>query len=145
MEGSCSSICATRGKRRRSSSGKDLGGFIPNRVSISQRPKRANLRSRVGDWEGDAVVSRKSKAVLLVLVERSSCLIKLERLSNRLATTGAKAICSLLKGHKVRVRVRSITADHGQEFAAHGARSRKINAPFFLADRYRAWQPGRVE
>ena len=47
-----------RGKRRRSSSGKDLRGFIPNRVSISQRPKSANLRSRVGDWEVDTVVRR---------------------------------------------------------------------------------------
>ena len=144
MEGSCSSIRATRGKRR-SSSGKDLGGFIPNRVRISQRPQRANLRSRVGDWQGDPVVSRISKAGLLVLVERRSRLIKLERLSNRPATTVGKAICSLLKGHMVRVRVRSITADHGTEFAAHGARSRKINAPFFFADRYRSWQRGRVE
>ena len=131
------------GKRRRSSSGKDLRGFIPNRASISQRPKSATLRSRVGDWEGDPVVSRISKAVLLVLVERRSRLIKLVRLSNRPATTVGKAICSLLKGHMVRVR--SITADHGQEFAAHGARSRMINAPFFLADRYRSWQRGRVE
>ena len=145
MEGGCSSICATRGKSSSSSSGKDLRGFHPNRVSISQRPQSANLRSRVGDWEGDPVVRRISKAVLLVLVERRSRLIKLERLSNRPATTVAKAICSLLKGHKVRVRVRSITADHGTEFAAHGARSRKINAPFFLADRYRSWQRGRVE
>ena len=145
MEGSCSSICATRGKRRRSNSGKDLRGFIPSRVSISQRPQRANLRSRVGDWEGDPVVRRISKAVLLVLVERRSRPIKLERLSNRPATTVGKAICSLLKGHKVRVRVRSITADHGQEFAAHGARSRKINAPLIFADRYRSWQRGRVE
>ena len=135
-----------RGKRSRSSSGKNLRGFIPNRVSISQRPQSANLRSRVGDWEGDPVVSSMiSKAGLLVLVERRSRLIKLERLSNRPATTVGKAICSLLKGHKVRVRVRSITADHGTEFAAHGARSRKINAPFFFADRYRSWQRGRVE
>ena len=132
-----------RGKRSRSNLGKDLGGFIPNRVSISQRPKRANLRSRVGDWEGDPVVSRISKAGLLVLVERRSRLIKLERLSNRPATTVGKAICSLLKGHMVRVR--SITADHGQEFADHGVRSRKINAPFFFADRYCSWQRGRVE
>ena len=87
------------------------------------------------------MVSRISKAVLLVLVERRSRLIKLERLSNQPATTVAKAICSLLKGHKVR----SITADHGKEFAAHGTRSRKINAPFFFADRYRSWQRGRVE
>ena len=87
---------------------------------------------------------RRSKAGLLVLVERRSRLIKLVRLSNRPATTVGKAICSLLKGHMVRVRVRTITADHGQEFAAHGARSRKISAPF-LADRYRSWQRGRVE
>ena len=91
------------------------------------------------------MVRRISKAGLLVLVERRSRLIKLERLSIRPATTVGKAICSLLKGHMVRVRVRSITADHGQEFAAHVARSRKINAPFFLADRYRSWQRGRVE
>ena len=101
MEGSCSSICATRGKSRRSRSGKDLRGFIPNRVRISQRPKRANLRSRVGDWEGDPVVRRISKTVLLVLVERRSRLIKLERLSNRPATTVAKAIWALLKDHMV--------------------------------------------
>ena len=44
-----------RGKRRSRSSGKDLRGFIPNRVRISQRPQRANLRSRVGDWESDPV------------------------------------------------------------------------------------------
>ena len=113
MEGGCSSICATRGKSSSSSSGKDLRGFIPNRVSISQRPQGANLRSRVGDWEGDPVVRRISNAGLLVLVERRSRLIKLERLSNRPATTVGKAICSLLKGHMVRVRVRSITADHG--------------------------------
>ena len=81
--------------------------------------------------------------MLLVLVERRSRLIKLGRLSNRPATTVAKATCSLLKGHMVRVR--SITADHGTEFAAHVARSRKINAPFFFADRYRSWQRGRVE
>ena len=81
--------------------------------------------------------------MLLVLVERRSRLIKLERLSNRPATTVAQAICSLLKGHKVWVR--SITADHGTEFAAHGAWSRKINAPLFFADRYRSWQRRRVE
>ena len=130
-----------RGKRSSSSSGKNLRGFIPNRVSISQRPQRATLSSRVGDWEGDPVVSRISKAEQLVLVERRSRLIKLERHSNRPATTVAKAICSLLKGHKVR----TITADHGKEFAAHVALSRKINAPFFFADRYRSWHRGSVE
>ena len=145
LEGSCSSICATRGKRRSSSSGEDLRGFIPNRVRISQRPQRANLRSRVGDWQGDPVVRRISKAGLLVLVERRSRLIKLERLSNRPATTVGKAIWALLKGHMVRVRVRSITSNNGQELAAHGARSRKINAPFFFADRYRSWPRGRVK
>ena len=77
------------------------------------------------------------------LVERSSSLIKLECLSSRPATTVTKAIWALMKGHMVRVR--SITADYGQEFAAHVARSRKINAPFFFADRNRFWQRGRVE
>ena len=51
-----SALLAARGGE--AGSGKDLRGFIPNRVRISQRPQRANLRSCVGDWEGDPVVSK---------------------------------------------------------------------------------------
>ena len=57
-------------------------------------------------------------------------MIKLERLNNRPATTVAKAIGALLKGHMVRVR--SITADNGKEFAAHVALAKKSTPRFSL-------------
>ena len=143
MEGSCSSICACAARGEEAVQERTWAVLsLVGSASLSA-PKVPICAAVLAIGKVTLLVSRISKAVLLVLVERRSRLIKLERLSIRPATTVGKAICSLLKGHMVRVR--SITADHGQEFAAHGARSRMINAPFFLADRYRSWQRGRVE
>ena len=130
-----------QGKKRRRRTVKDWRGSIPYRVSISQRPQSANRRSRFGHWEADTIISRKSKAVLLALVERRSRLLKLTRLPNRKAVMVAQAICRLLKGHNVL----SITSDNGKEFAAHLSLSKKLKAPFFFADPYSAWQRGSVE
>ena len=56
-----------RGKRRSSNSVRDWRGlipFVPNRVSISQRPQGANQRNRIGAWEVDPAVSRISKVAV---------------------------------------------------------------------------------
>ncbi|MCL6272364.1 IS30 family transposase, partial [Sansalvadorimonas sp. 2012CJ34-2] len=41
--------------KRRCKGGKRKAGrsLIPNRVDISERPEIVDLRSRLGDWEGD--------------------------------------------------------------------------------------------
>ena len=143
MEGSCSSIRASAARGGEAAQERTRAVLSLIGSASPSAPKGPICAAVLAIGKVTLWSVRISKAGLLVLVERRSRLIKLERLSNRPATTGAQAICSLLKGHMVRVR--SSTADHGTEFAAHGARSRKINAPFFLADRYRSWQRGRVE
>ena len=73
-----------RGRRKRYGSAL-RGSTISNRVSIEQRPAVVALRSRLGDWEADAIVGCKSSGVLVSLTERRSRLIRLAPLARRKA------------------------------------------------------------
>ena len=62
-----------RGKRYNKRAGKNAGrGLIPNRIDISERPAIVARKARLGDWEGDTVVSAGHNGGLLTLVERKS-------------------------------------------------------------------------
>jgi IS30 family transposase len=51
-----------RGKRYNKRAGKNAGrGLIPNRIDISERPAIVARKTRLGDWEGDTVVSAAQK------------------------------------------------------------------------------------
>jgi IS30 family transposase len=61
------------GKRYNKRAGKNAGrGLIPNRIDISERPVIVARKPRLGDWEGDTVVSAGHKGGLLTLVERKT-------------------------------------------------------------------------
>ena len=55
-------ICKWAGKR----------GLIKNRVTIDDRPKIVEEKSRIGDWEGDTVIGKNHKGGLVTLAERKS-------------------------------------------------------------------------
>jgi transposase, IS30 family len=60
--------------------GKNAGrGLIPDRTDISERPAIVARKARLGDWEGDTVVSG-HKGGLLTLVERKTQLAKIIKL-----------------------------------------------------------------
>ena len=70
-----------RGKRYNKRAGKNAGrGLIPNRTDISERPAIVARKARLGDWEGDTVVSAGHNGGLLTLVERKSKLTKISKL-----------------------------------------------------------------
>ena len=69
------------GKRYNKRAGKNAGrGLIPNRIDISKRPAIVARKTRLGDWEGDTVVSAGHKGGLLTLVERKTQLTKIIKL-----------------------------------------------------------------
>ncbi len=80
-----------RGKCYNKRAGKNAGrGLIPNRIDISERPAIVARKTRLGDWEGDTVVSAGHKGGLLTLVERKTQLtniIKLPRTARAIAKT----------------------------------------------------------
>ena len=52
-------------KRRKRYGSNDRRGKIPNRVSIEQRPDVVDERNRLGDWEADTVIGKKSPYALV--------------------------------------------------------------------------------
>jgi len=65
---------------------------IPNRIPIDARPKSVENRRRYGHWEGDSLISRKSKAALNTLTERKSRIVLITKLPRRGATETNRAI-----------------------------------------------------
>jgi IS30 family transposase len=78
--------------------GKNAGrGLIPNRIDISERPAIVVRKTRLGDWEGDTVVSAGRKGGLLTLVERKTKLTKIAKLPRATARATQKAAVRRLK------------------------------------------------
>jgi IS30 family transposase len=118
-------------------------GFRDARRSISERPDIVETRSRLGDWEADTIVGRKQNGSILSLVERRSRLCLLEKLPNRSSETLADAAYRKLL--PVKDKVLTITSDNGSEFARHKKIALSLDADFFFADPYSAWQRGTNE
>src|SRR5205807_9383315 len=60
-----------RHKRRRPLRSRPSRDTIKDRVSIHERPKNADARTEVGHWEGDLIICKRTRTVL-VLHERKS-------------------------------------------------------------------------
>ena len=110
--------------------------------SIHDRPKEADKRCRIGDWELDTIVGKKgTKSCLLTIVDRKSRYLLATLLPDRTAKRVSKAIRSLLED-KV---VHTLTADNGKEFSDYQYVEDKLNVDVFFADPYASWQRGTNE
>ena len=128
--------------KRRCKGGKRKAGhsLIPNRVDITERPEVVELRSRLGDWEGDTVYGQ--DAHLVTLVDRKSRLTLIGKTDTKQADSVADSMIQLLK------RVSStntITLDNGGEFAAHEKVAKAVNADIYFAKPYASYQRGTNE
>jgi IS30 family transposase len=133
-----------RAKRYNKRAGKNAGrGLIPNRIDISERPAIVARKARVGDWEGDTVVSAGHKGGLLTLVERKTQLTKITKLLRATARATQKATVRRLK--PIGDFVNTITFDNGKEFAAHQDIASALKAKIFFATPYHAWERGLNE
>jgi transposase, IS30 family len=133
-----------RGKRYNKRAGKNAGrGLIPNRIDISERPAIVARKARLGDWEGDTVVSAGHKGGLLTLVERKSQLTKISKLRRSTARATQRATVRRLK--LIGDFVHTITFDNGKEFAAHQHIAHALKAKIFFATPYHAWERGLNE
>ena len=133
-----------RGKRYNKRAGKNAGrGLIPNRIDISERPAIVGRKARLGDWEGDTVVSAGHNGGLLTLVERKSKLTKISKLRRSTARATQRATVRRLK--PINNFVHTITFDNGKEFAAHQDIAHALRARIFFATPYHAWERGLNE
>ena len=130
-------------KRRKRYGSYDRRGRIKARVSIDERPAIVDTKKRIGDWEIDTMIGKKHKGVLLTLVERKSKFTLIRKVSNKQADLVAEAAIDLLNPY--RVKVFTITADNGLEFAHHEYIKEQLKTDVYFAHPYHAWERGLSE
>jgi IS30 family transposase len=119
-------------------------GRIPRQVQIDGRPEEANQRLRLGDFEGDTIVSRGKRSGLVTLVDRKSRYLLAAKLKNRTARRTRQKIEHLLAPLPADKR-HTATFDNGKEFAEHEALARRLGLSVFFAHPYASWERGTCE
>ena len=117
---------------------------IPNRIPIDARPKSVESRRYSGHWEGDSLISRKSKAALNTLVERKSRLVLITKLPRKSADETNRAVIGRLKKLPAKGR-QTLTLDNGTENAKHEQLSAKLGIKCYFARPYASWERGANE
>jgi IS30 family transposase len=118
-------------------------GLIPGRIGIEFRPEIVETRERVGDFEGDTIVGVKRKGAIVSLVDRKTKITRLALIPRAGAEEAHSAIVAALTN--IRKYVLTITTDNGKEFAKHADTAKKLDADFFFANPYHAWERGLNE
>jgi transposase, IS30 family len=140
-----SQLCRAHRKRRIKGKGRKVRKTkIPNRVSIAARPKAVDQRKQIGHWEGDTLISRKSKVALHSMTERVTRLLRLSKLKSKSAAESNKAVAKALKNLPAKTK-RTLTLDNGTENAGHEELTEKLGIKCYFADPYAAWQRGSNE
>ena len=135
---------AGRKYRKRSGPGADNRGRITNCKRIRQRPKIVGKRLRVGDWEGDSMISRQSKWVVLAFLERKTGFILAGKGVDHSSETMLAAARSVL-GHLPGRLLHTLTFDQGKENACHQKIEEELGLSVYFTDPASPWQKGCCE
>ena len=130
-------------KYRKRGSSKDSRGVIVNRVSIEQRPKIVEQRTRFGDLEVDLIIGQNHNQAILTLNDRASGMLKMKKIPSKQASVVTSAITEILEDWKPYLY--TITADNGKEFAGHEQVAEDLSIDYFFAHAYHSWERGSNE
>ncbi|MGA3272448.1 IS30 family transposase [Lactiplantibacillus pentosus] len=120
-------------------------GTFTSGTSIEQRPTIVNQRLAFGHWEVDTVLSgrKASRACLVTFVERKTRLLWAIKAPNRTA----KALNSAFEKFMGTFgsQVKSITVDHGKEFADYQSIEQDYQIKVYFCHPYSPWERGSNE
>jgi len=118
-------------------------GRLPNATPIEGRPKVAEMRKRLGDFEGDTMHGRAGGG-LVTLVDRKSRYLLAAKTPDLKAKTVTEVCVTALR--KVPKKKRhSATFDNGREFAEHQVLARRGRVKVYFAQPHAPWQRGTDE
>jgi transposase, IS30 family len=116
---------------------------LKDRRFIDQRPKSIEKRARIGDGEGDFIVSGKSgKGILLVLVDRRLRVTFLERI---LEISIDQVHTAFLRIKKRFPEMRTVTFDNDILLNMHKTLEQLLNVNIYFCHPYSSWEKGSVE
>jgi IS30 family transposase len=134
---------ARRRKRRRPLRARPARDVIKDRVSIHNRPSTVESRNEPGHWEGDPIICKRTRPVL-VLHERKSRITLAARLAGKTAAETISVMLAVFGRIDPMVR-KSITFNNDTAFAQHGLLRSMRNMTTWFCDAYASWQKGGVE
>ena len=130
-----------RGGRRPRRGREETRGKIRVDHEVSERPREADARSRLGDWEDGTVVGP-TPACLVTMTDRASRLLVGGRARARSSAEVAKVEVRALAGRPLE----TVTPDRGKEFASHREVGRALGGvPFYFCQPHHPWQKPTVE
>jgi transposase, IS30 family len=132
-------------RRQKRYARKSKKSFIPERISIHNRPEIINSRERFGDWESDSVIFKKHKSALSVQHERKSLLVRLHKVANHGAEETLEALRTTIESLPTKELALSFTFDNGGEGAKHTKIRDEYGVSTYFCDTYKSWQKGGVE
>jgi len=116
---------------------------LKDRTFIDKRPKIIEQRGRVGDLEGDFIVSGKDgKGVLLVTVDRKLRVVFME-LILKVTVDNVHAACERIK--KRFPEIKSLTLDNDILFQMHKTLEKILSVPIYFCFPFHSWEKGSVE
>ena len=139
-------VCLRRRRKRRIHHGSRRCQriFKPKGISIDERPPVVNLRSRIGDWEGDSVESVDHKPGINTLVERKVGYVFITRLKDKSSAATSSAVVSRMN-MLPRKAVQTLTVDNGFENSDWKSVQERTNLKVFYAHPYSSWERGTNE
>jgi IS30 family transposase len=130
---------AKRGRRR----ARQPRSAIAERRSIHDRPAAVQERKDAGHWEGDLLICRRTRPVL-VLKERKTRFVLAARLAGKSAAETVAVLMAVFRRLDPRLRS-SVTFDNDTAFARHGLLASACAMATWFCDAYASWQKGAVE
>lgn len=117
---------------------------LPHKPSIEDRPSEAEKRTVPGHWESDSVESYMHRAGLNTLVERTTGLVFITRLTAKTSVATSRAIVGRLASLPATLR-RTITFDNGSENWDYETIKAVIGIEPYFAHSYASWERGTNE
>lgn len=117
---------------------------IPHRVSIKERPLEVQSRIQPGHWEADTLISRRSRAALAVILERTSRHLHLVKLPAKTSRSFRGALTSKLRPYPRSLR-RSITYDNGCENVEHEYTNKVLGTQSYFCEPFHSWEKASIE
>lgn len=112
--------------------------------SIDDRPNIIDKRKRIGDWEDDYLVSKKSKACVKSVNERKSGVVFFGKTKDGTAKSGDDVLYKKL--HCVPQKyLKTLTRDNGSENKDYEAVEKNLGIKVYFAHPYHSWERGSNE
>lgn len=143
--GSLWKLLPSKRKNRKTSrfNKKDDRGSLKNQVSIHDRPKGAENRSRDGHFEGDTILGKKHQSMIFTAIDRKNKSNFTHKLKER-NSGGVYEAVKLMKEY-YKDGFKTLTVDNGKEFACHEKITNELGIKVFFAEPGKPHQRGSNE